>query len=307
MTVGMRIQPHLPDSDPALIAATDQLAGSILFLKLDLNGSAGADCAATLPSWRPGQHNGFSEPTAGWGRPSDVRVRRGPDGAPHMLVADSYGLAAVVGPDGGRMWSVDVGAASNPHAAELLPDGSVVVAASTGGWVRFYEIGEGRRGESFLQWDLVSAHGVLWDPQREVVWVLGNDVLCSLRVESVRGARRIAQISCDPLPSRGGHDLQPVHADSDLLWVTTWMAVYQYSKRERSWSTTYPWSQSLNRAYVKSVGSNPLTGHILQTVPKRGLEPDWVTDGVDVFTPDKCRIQLEGHVYKARYWVADYQ
>jgi hypothetical protein len=307
MTEDLAAQHRLPDSDTRLIAATDQLLGRILIFDFDLGGSPAKDRPTeAVLSWRPSRGNGFGESTPGWGRPSEVRVRRGPGGALYMLVADSYGLVAVVGPDGRRLWSVDVGAAANPHAAELLPDGTVVVAASTGGWIRCYKGLAQSHGADYQQWDLASAHGTLWDPEREVIWVLGADLLCSLRVDAAGEACRIAQVTCDPLPSGGGHDLQPVHGDGDLLWITTSSAVYQYSKRERSWSTSYPGAPSVNRAHVKSIGSDPATGHVLQTIPDPAITPDWLTGAIDVFTPDRHQLQPGGHFYKARFWNADY-
>lgn len=222
-----------------------------------------------------------------------------------MVVTDSYGLIAAVGPDGRTAWSVDVGAEANPHAAELLPGGAVAVAASDGGWIRVYAGPGGRRAEHLGEFDLRGAHGVLWNPGADVLWALGNDRLCGLQLSDDR--TEIVQLTADALPSQGGHDLQPVYGDRDLLWVTTSSAVYQFSKSCRTWSTAYPNSTSVNRADVKSIGSNPLTGEILQTVPAPGAVPDWVTGTLDICTATRSGISRDAQFYKARYWVADYQ
>ncbi len=286
----------MPQSSARLIAVTDQSIGRILVFDFDLDGSLVEGCPpGTVWCWQPD--------SAAWGRPSDVRLRRDGSGAQCMLVADSYGLAAVVGADGELLWCADVGPTANPHAAELLPNGRVAVAASTAGWVRVYAGLSAPHDERFVEFRLPGAHGVLWDQARGVLWVLGTDRLCSLRPSG--DATVLAPLTDDELPSRGGHDLQPVYENSDLLWLTTSSEVYQFSTSGRSWSTTYPHATSANRANVKSVGSNPLSGEILQTVPAPGAVPEWVTDTIDICAASRRSIRSEGQFYKARYWIAD--
>ncbi|KAF9118151.1 hypothetical protein BGX30_004802 [Mortierella sp. GBA39] len=128
---------HHASADPGLhkdywIAVTDQGSEEVRVYdpeKEDWNQSN-----ALKWSWAPTDKNGFGGLLQGWGLPSDVKLREGKTGGKFMVVTDSRGLAALVPyPSGNsRAWGVIVG--GNPHAAELLPDGNVAVAASAGGW-----------------------------------------------------------------------------------------------------------------------------------------------------------------------------
>lgn len=307
MTAHPAVASDLPDSSPRLIAATDQSVGRILVFDFALEESRVEGCPpGTVWSWQPSDDNAYNAAATNWGRPSDVRLRRDQAGKPRMLVADSYGLTAVVGSHGQLLWSADAGPHANPHAAELLPDGAVAVAASTGGWIRLYPGLSSARDDQFAQFDLDDAHGVLWDPGNNVLWALGGSQLCRLHPTGTGTTKQLLQLAADPLPSPGGHDLQAVYGDRDLLWVTTSCQVYQYSKSRRTWSTAYPHASAVNCADVKSIGTNPTTGEVLQTIPAPGADPYWVTDTIEIVAAARRRIRREGRFYKARYWVADY-
>src|SRR5690349_12570970 len=221
VTTDPTVTPCMPQDSPALVAVTDQSVGRILVFDFDVEESRVSGCPpGTVWSWQPGDTNGYQSAVTNWGRPSDVRLRRDNGGELRMLVADSYGLVAVVGPNGRMLWSADTGPDANPHAAELLPDGAVAVAASAGGWVRLYPGLCGPHNDQFTQFDLADAHGVLWDPGTNVLWALGSSQLCRLQPARTGTTPRLLQSTADPLPSSGGHDLQPVYGNCDLLWVT---------------------------------------------------------------------------------------
>jgi hypothetical protein len=255
-------------------------------------------------SWSPKERN--EGEAAAWGLPSDVKLRENAlYGGLWMVVTDSYGYAGIVSyPDKRVRWSRNVG--GNPHAAELLPDGNIAVAASDGGWVRVYAASQGPWSDTFGEFRLPGAHGVLWDPDREVLWATGDDRLIALRVEGPPAAPALRPVHECRLPSLWGHDLSPVYGNPDRLWVTTNGGVYQYEKSSDSWSTEYAGAEGANRPFVKSMGNQP-SGALVQTAPKEGMLYEWGTDTVDQFLPER-KLRLPGaSIYKARVWRPEYR
>lgn len=277
-----------------LVAVTEQASKKILVI-----GPNGV-----IWDWSPEETIGQEVP--GWGIPADVKLREcAVYGGQWMVVADGFGYAAIVGyPSKAVKWSRVVG--GNPHAAELLPDGNISVAASDGGWVRVYTASQGPDSGGYAEFMLPGAHGVLWDPERQVLWAVGDDRLIALRVEGIPSAPSLKLMHAKPLPSSWGHDLYPVYGDSGRLWVTTNGGVYQYVKENDAWSTDYEGEDCLNRPFVKSVGNQP-SGAVLQTVPKEGAKYAWGTDTVDFFLPERQLWLPRTSIYKARIWRAEYQ
>ncbi|UUZ95166.1 DUF6528 family protein [Paenibacillus sp. P25] len=286
------------------IAVTDQ--GSKEIRVYDPEKSDWNDKNALKWSWAPSDKNGFAGLTGGWGLPSDVKLREGKTGGKYMVVTDSNGLAALVPyPSGNsRAWGALVG--GNPHAAELLPDGNVAVAASAGGWVRVYTASQGPDSATYTQYSLPGAHGVLWDPQKNVLWAVGDYYLVALEVKGTPESPILEQVRQSRLPTNWGHDLFAVYGDTDKLWVTSNTKVYQYSKSADSWSESYPGANDIDHHWVKSISNQP-SGQVVLTNQKAGTKYTWTTDQVDLYQPNDYRLVTGGAFYKARVWNSDYQ
>ncbi|MDT9685716.1 DUF6528 family protein [Streptomyces sp. TRM76323] len=241
-------------------------------------------------------------PERSWVHPDEAKPRRW-RGRTYLLTTASYGFAAVVAyPSGDRYWAAALAPGTtriNPHSAELLPDGSVAVAGSTGDVVRLYEPPPGGRYAAFA---LDDAHGLEWDERRGVLWALGGDRLVALRPGSRGGRPVLRRVDEVPLPDRGGHDLGQVARHPDRLWVSTGTAVYQYVKSRRAFVRDYPGAAAVSRPRVKAVGDEPRTGRILSTAPERGLAEPWWTTTAAVHRPAGAYRLPGGGIYKARWW-----
>jgi WD40 repeat protein len=239
---------------------------------------------------------------------SDAKLRRHPDGGLVVLMTASGGYAAVVRyPDGEILWQT-VNTANNPHASELLPNGCFAVASSTGGEVRVFNTRSD--DQKYASVPLEHAHGVLWDPERNLLWMLGLDRLIACAVTLRDGLPELTVLPeySASLPSPCGHDLSPVYGDHNRLWITA-HAVYQFDKKARALLTEYDGVKFINGPSVKSAGNMPISNTLVRTVPN-GTMRSWNTNEVQCCRADGerfvCR-SASGAYYKARVFCADYQ
>lgn len=287
------------------IIVTEQASHRILVL--DPNGDWSSE-RAVLWSWKPGPESGIRDHIGSWGLPNDARLRKDSStGQQFVMVSDSNGLlAAVRFPQGGQLaWSADVGHAANPHGIERLPNGNVAAAASTGGWVRVYAASQGRRSDVYAEERLPGAHEVLWSIELRMLWAVGDDLLVKYDVGGTSAAPTLLRLASFALPTSGGHDLQPVSGEPGALWVTTVSGVYRFDVTAEEFTVVYPRQPELDRADVKSVGTDGRSGAILQTTPKAGNPCSWCTDEVLVFVGTRGRMAktLPGaEIYRARWF-----
>lgn len=287
-----------------MVAVTDQDYDNLPAARIRLMDPAVADwnaAAAEKWTWSPTVANGFSGLTSAWGLPSDVKLRLTSAGAYVAVVADSRGLAGLISyPAGQRLWGINVGAANNPHSVELLPNGNVAVAGSSGGFVRIYTASQGSSSTNSVSYPLPDAHGVLWDPTNQLLWVLGGDKLAGLRIGGTPASPVISDGPVMTLPTGGGHDLTPVLENHDLLWVSTGTKVYQVSKSAAAVVATF------DEAGIKSIGSMPNAQQV-RTSPKAGCRTGWCTDTVRFAVPVATRTLSGAEIYKARVWSSRYE
>ncbi|MEU4212339.1 DUF6528 family protein [Streptomyces sp. NPDC026206] len=288
------------------IVAADQATRAVYVLDAGrTRWDTGGDDPGVLWSWSADGRRSLEDlrTDTSWTNPSEVKSRE-LDGRRYLLVTASGGLAAVVGyPDGAVYWAADTGT-GNAHSIDLLPDGNVAVAASTGGYVRLYAASTGSRATGHAQVPLAGAHGVHWDPRTRLLWALGSGQLVALRVGGAPEDPALSVVRRVTLPTRGGHDLAPVLGTPGRLWVTTASAVYQYATSQGAF-VAYPLQERISVPGVKSVGDDPDTGQVLVARPEPGNPCTWCTSKLVLYRPDGTRTLLRGGMYKARWWSAD--
>ncbi|GGE02620.1 hypothetical protein GCM10010911_72080 [Paenibacillus nasutitermitis] len=304
---GIQPKPAAAVTNDCNIGAGDQASHQILVF--DPNVTDWNSSSALMWSWSPSASNGFSNPTPGWGQPTDMKLRSNCSlgGGQWMAVTDTSGLAAIISyPGGSKKWYQNT--AANLQSAELLPNGNIAIAStSSGGWVRVYNSSQGASSSAYDQYVLVGARGVLWDPLKNVLWAVGDNDLVALLVQGSPAAPTLKESFKVALPSSGGHELQPVYGNKDRLWVSSDTLVYQYIKSTKTWSSTYSGASSISRAGVRSVG-NQLSGQAVETVPGGGCTLNsWCTDTVDFLSPGTTRVKTGAAFYKARILNPEYQ
>jgi hypothetical protein len=236
---------------------------------------------------------------------NDMKLRNHPKLGGQWMVVCTSGSAAIISYPEGKLERLVQVEGSNAHSVELLPDGQLAIATSTAGWVRVYGSSQEADSSYYAEYPLVSAHGVQWDPQRNVLWALGFEELVALEVAGTSARPELIETMKVALPTRNGHDLQPVIGDRDRLWITSGSQVYQYIKSTNTFDSGYADRESISLSGVKSVGNQP-SGRVILTRPKQGSLYSWTTDTVTLASPADVRV-IEGvAMYKARIWNSDY-
>ena len=211
-----------------------------------------------------------------------------------------------------------------PHSIEMLPNGDIVVAGSGGnnysteGCLMYYNITAGDDCRMTDKEALSSAHGVVWDPQEEVLWALGYSQIAAYAVfpdgKNGPDLSRIQGMGCN-LPSVSGHDLGADYTDPDLLWITSGSQILKFSKSQNRILTDYTYSGSLlSQKNVKGVTN--FEDGVVAYCAGTGVLNEWSTDTFWVLWPrgedgrrsNRVKYVFQDRVlYKVRNFSAYYQ
>ena len=204
---------------------------------------------------------------------------------------------------------------TNPHTVELLPNGTFLVGGTQGVALFAYDLRSGKPNLTAKLLPGYDVHGVLWDPEYEVLWVAGAHNLQAYAVSGTPAAPKFTlmpSMATDKLPS-GVHDLAPVYGDVEKLWVTTSGGVVQVNKDDMSISKAYGGSKLTgNNKYTPGVGNFP-DGTLFWICPNENME-EWTSDELFGYVPygnEKFKKitykQPADAWYKCRVFCTDYQ
>ncbi len=265
--------------------------------------------------WKPSAALGYTglDKISG---PADAKLRYSDFyGGYVMVVTSGGGFLAIVDYETGECLYSDVCAASNPHAIELLPDGNVVVASSAGKAVTIYAASQGNCGGYYKEYELGDAHGLVWDPDYNLLWAFGNQLVAYDVVGTLEDPE--LQVKEDMVytpPTPGPHDLYPVYGEPNKLWITTNDVTYQFDKLTGEFTTEYDGYSSISVYAIKSIGNQPYTGTVIRTVPDGLCTDSWNTTTIDLFVPNgdgtytlETHTQANDAYYKARAWCYKYK
>lgn len=215
------------------------------------------------------------------------------DGTRVLISSSSGGCAVVERPSGKVIWYAQ---APNAHSLELLPRERIVVANSVhpkGNQLVLFDLA--RSNEPIWTTPLYSAHGVVWDEQRQVLWAVGfSELQCYALKDWESDKPSMTLTARYPLPDESGHDLQPIPGSSDLA-VTMTHHVYLFDRDTHEFRL-HP--ELGDRARVKSVNVHPVTG---RTAVIQAGNKNWWNDALELLSP-AATIHLPGErLYKARW------
>ncbi len=298
-----------------LLMVTDIKKGRILVL--DLNAEYPLDPDALVWEWAASTARGWKYPELCRVGLDDAKLRWSEYYQKYVvIITSSSGWAGIADYETREcLWETKV--SSGPHSIEMLPNGDIVVACSGDtGHLRYYSITEGRNWKMVQDVELASAHGVLWDPQQQVLWALGHSRLNAYTVAE-NGDVRLTQVEGKgaSLSSYGanGHDLSADYADSDRLWISTGDRIVQFSKSQNRILSEFEDSVLLySQTNVKGISNFPDGTKVY--CRGTGVQYDWATDTFHVVAKvENGRMKrfpfrfTNRTVYKVRSFLAEYQ
>ncbi|GGD88792.1 DUF6528 family protein [Paenibacillus nasutitermitis] len=308
-------------ADTEMVVGTDQKDNKIVVYKQ--NSADWNDSSSVVWSWKPTAAEGFRN-IEKYTNVSDAKLRYSDFYGGYVVITTaSGGFVGVIDYETGEsLYSRNIVVENNPHSIELLPDGNMVVASSTGNTVTLYAASQGDSSGYYSRLTLPGAHGVTWDPKRNVLWAIGDYQVVGYEITGTMEQPILTpreDLACDLPFVQGdigawGHDLYPVYGNSDLFWVVTGDNVFQFNAATLSVTSDFEGYDDIYSANIKSIGNQPFSGTIIRAVPNGILNPNWNTDKVDLYQPDgqggythEQRIQSWETFYKARVWYYAYQ
>ncbi|NLR58613.1 hypothetical protein HGH93_10905 [Chitinophaga polysaccharea] len=185
-------------------------------------------------------------------------------------------------------------AGGNTHSVELLPDGNIVSASSTGNYLMLFRTDTLRYPDGVYTKKIPVAfgHNVVWDATGKRLWTAAMDTMHVFRYNFNCQAPDLTQEAAVAIPGTEAHDLFPVYRKNSL-WLTNTTNVYTFDIKTRKTSQA-----PVLQHDIKSVSSGPAGYPVLLVKPKESWWTDEVIDagGHTVFS------QKGWKIYKAR-WV----
>ena len=228
-----------------------------------------------------------------------------------------------------EVWST-TNPGNNTHSVEILPSGNIVFANSTGNCLRLFYTsalldGDTGYAQRFQDYELKSAHGIVWDPEYEVLWALGGYELAAYSVTGTGKTQKLVKVQgmgMDITKLGHGHDLQPDFTDTRYLYFTAGN-VYRFDKEENKLGS-FPHSEKFQLDEIKGFSNNPndqffSTGELggAGKFFENSSKEEWLTDTILFYTKVERRgkiaiekveiVATESAFYKVRSFYGKYQ
>ncbi|MEU6246635.1 hypothetical protein [Glycomyces sp. NPDC047010] len=276
------------------IMATEQVQNKVMVF--DKNKSFSD--ANRYKSWSPG--------TGGWSNLSDCRIRDTAQFGAIGLAAASGGKVGIWNITTEKdqelndvLWSATPG--GNPHALERIPNIGAFVSASSDGFLTVYgptKISDPSTLAKVQTVSLAGAHGVIWDPNNNLLWAAGDKVVQAYTVSGTYRNVRLAKSSKKVALSGLGHDLQADFSNSSLLQVSDSYGVYSINKSSLAKTTLHTTTRI--KAYVKMK-----TGEYFYMRADNTGSRTWGSPTI-VFSQSADRTRSGAEFYKVRYYTTAY-
>ncbi|WP_338689934.1 DUF6528 family protein [Haloferula helveola] len=280
--------------EPATILICEQATTRIMRMDASLDWSSPE---AVVWSWSPADDPALDDTQRKWfSNPDEAKPDRG--GKQIVITASGGGVALIDYATAQATAVIEIG--GNPHSADFLPDGRVVVASSTGDTLSLWDADA---GEIIQKLTLSDAHGLEWDVMRNCLWALGGKQIQRLHYHPGADPNPLTVESTVDLPvteaskrhpRHGGHDLTPIPGE-DAYFVSDMDHLWRFDPATETFA---PLAGRHEMADVKSISQLAKDGPILVLMATQ----DWHSTGPR--TLDESEIwELPGaRIYKARWW-----
>ena len=229
----------------------------------------------------------------GFANPSDAKIVKN---GTHLLTASSGGTCALIELKTGKLVH-SLWAGGNTHSADILPDGNIVTASSSGRYLRLFDVKRDPSGKKYTQYAQASAHGVVYDDKTKMVYSCGLDGIIAWRYDADKALLIKEKDYPAPHPhSRyfGGHDLAMDPRDGRLL-VTGTEEIYRFDQFTGEYTLAAPVRD------VKSVSTlADMPDVMLMLIPTES----WWSDSIRIQDKDGLRTLLRMpyfRFYKVRW------
>ena len=243
------------------------------------------------------------------GYAADMKYREDTVFGDVVLVAGTYDSGIYAYPEKTPLFiTKDPG--NNPHAVELLPSGNMVIANSTGNCLRLFYASaalENKEAPRYTEYELKDAHGLLWDPEYEVLWALGSDELAAYALTGEGTEEKLSKISSGlgaslPKEFPGGHDLSADLTNPNFLYLTTNIGPIRYDKENGTFTANFTQSNQIPKGYLKALSNNP-SGMFFFVQTNGGKGTAWESMNISGWCSDQisCILNTENGVRKISY------
>lgn len=255
----------IPESHHKCLLVTDQSQNRIAIVDVE--------SAKIVWQWRADESNVRSGDIGWFKAPSDAKVVY--NGKYILMTASLGGVALVRIADKKTIFYTYVG--GNTHSAELLPDGNIVTASSTGNFLKIIHTDTAKFPDAVYMEKiyLPQAHNVVWDKRRQVLWSASGDKLYAFQYNFNCTHPDLKKIDSIHLPLDHPHDLFPVYG-RDLLWLTTVKEMFKINPATRTVETV----KGKYTANIKSVSSGPAGKY--PTIIMLPQEKWWTDEVLDI-------------------------
>lgn len=309
------------DASNEMIACLDQKGQRLVVY--DLNAENWNDEEASVVwEWKPTEENWYLGSDL-YTAAVDAKLRYSDFYGGYVVVTAAGGgnfVGVIDYKTGESLYSRSSTPENNVHAIELLPDGNIVAASTNSSTITIYAASTGNGNGYYKQYDFNDAHGLVWDPDLEVLWALGK---FEVRAYKIGGTTAEPELILQEnmrynLPKITGHDLYPVYGSDHLMWVTTVQEVYQFNTRTGEFTTEYEAHEAFTQLNdFKGIGTQPFSETIVAVHPDEAHSSQsdyWNSHSIDLYKRNEdgtytheTRTSDVSSFYKVRAWYPNYK
>jgi len=188
---------------------------------------------------------------------------------------------------------------ANTHSGEILPDGNLVVACSTGSTLNnnsllIYKVDTLNIPATSYKskTDAFCAHNAVWDKANQILMATADTQINFYKYNFDSNNPQLELQNVITLPDSGAHDLFPIYGEN-ALWLTS-TNVYKYNIGTKALTLAH-----FSLPNIKCVSSGPAGYGILLTQPKIS----YYTDEIINSAGGRAFYGLNYKMYKARWFI----
>ena len=193
-----------------------------------------------------------------------------------IIACSSTGWAGVIDYEKRTvLWEYRIG--DGPHSIELLPgSGDIVVGCSSGsttGKLAYVPLSAGITSPTCVI-SVPSCHGVSWDPQQNVLWVLEYSQIfsCAVSEEGTPSAELIpvegSEVSFAGKDA-SGHALTPVYGEPGFYWVSAGSYLWKFDSKNGSLTRDFEGAGVYSSTHIKGIAGFA-DGTVVESIAQSG-------------------------------------